>query len=95
MAFLRSQLATPLNVGVIKNYKSYWATHFYSVLQCLHSHRALNYTPTGLAYYPHWKLRDLRADLPFNFFHQIESSLQNWGFQYFMSVFLPDVAWHC
>ncbi|MFM0596656.1 hypothetical protein [Paraburkholderia dilworthii] len=81
-------MATPLNVGVIQNYKSYWATHFYAVLQCLHSHRTLNYTPTALAYYPSWKLRDLRADLPFNFFHQIESYLQNWGFQYFMSVFL-------
>jgi hypothetical protein len=88
MAFSKSQLVTPLNFGIIQNYKSYWATHFYAVLQCLHSHRALTFTPTGLPYYPHWKLRDLRADLPFNFFNQIESYLQNWGFQYFMSVFL-------
>lgn len=88
MAFTLNQLARPLNVGIIENYKSYWATHFYAVLQCLHSHRTLTYTPTSLSYYPNWKLRDLRADLPFNFFNQLESYLQNWGFQYFMSVFL-------
>jgi len=88
MAFAQSQLATPLNVGIIQNFKSYWATHFYAVLECLHSHRALTFTPTGLPCYPHWKLRDLRADLPFNFFDQLDSYLQNWGFQYFMSIFL-------
>lgn len=88
MAFSKSQLATPLPVGVIQNYKSYWATHFYAVLQCLHSHKVLQYTPRVFAYYPSWKLRDLRADLPHNFFHHLEGHLQNFGFQYFMSVFL-------
>ncbi len=88
MAWTQEQLATPLNVGIIQNYKSYWATHFYSVLQCLHSHKKMHYSPTGLPYYPSWKLRDLRADLPYNFFNQMEFYLRNFGFQYFMSVFL-------
>lgn len=88
MAWTQAQLATPLNFGLIENHKSYWASHFYSVLQCLHSHRTLQYAPSGLAYYPNWKLRDLRADLPPYFFSNMESYMRNWGFQYFMSVFL-------
>lgn len=84
----KEQLIHPVQVGLIENPKSYWATHFYSVLQCLHSHRTLTYSPQGFLHYPNWKFRDLRADLPSNFFFHMQNSMWNWGFQYFLSMFL-------
>lgn len=77
-----------LGFGLIENYKSYWATHFYSILQCLHYHKNLQYHPSNLNTYPLWTLRDLRGHCPPNFFDSIQKYIQNWGFQYFLVSFL-------
>lgn len=86
----KSQLANPVNVGIIENYKSYWASHFYSVLECLHSHKTMNHSPMNLRSYPNWSLSEMRGDLPLNFFNELESYIRNWGFQYFLSVFMNN-----
>lgn len=74
--------------GLITNYRCYWATHFYSILQCLHYHHLLQYHPKNLNNYPLWSLCDLRGHCPLNFFDNIQTYIKNWGFQYFLVSFL-------
>ena len=88
MAFKQTPLWKPLNFGIIKNDKSYWASHFYAVIAFLHYHRTWEFTTTTYPQYPTWTLESLRGRLPHNFFHFQKVNIQNWGFQYFLSVFL-------
>lgn len=75
---------------MIDNSKSYWASHFYAILQCLHYHTTLTHSPrTDLSViYPTWTLGNLRGTLRVNFFSLIKQSVQNHGFQYFLACFL-------
>jgi hypothetical protein len=81
-------VATPIEMGLIEDVRSYWATHFYSILQCLHNHKNLMHSPRALDTYPTWSLRDLRGEFPMNFFAHIERYMMNWGVQYFIVNFL-------
>lgn len=82
------QLATQISSGIIENYKSYWATHFYSFLQCLHNQKNINYRPSMLSSFPIWTLSTLRGTMEINFFNSIRRNVQNHGFQYFLTNFL-------
>lgn len=83
-----STLVTPISLGIIENHKSYWANHFYAVIQCLDSHKRLKYSPRRIDHFPHWSLNDLRGYFPLNFFDSLQDYLRNWGFQYFLVSFL-------
>ena len=74
-------------MGLIPNFRSYWATHFFSILQCLDQHKNLEFSPRRLEIFPKYTLATLRGCLPTNFFNQIESYIQNWGVQYFLTNF--------
>lgn len=80
-------IITPVSFGVIPDYKSYWATHFYSALTCLDSHKNLMHSPHNLASFPIWSMALLRGHLPPNFFDHIENYMRNWGAQYFFASF--------
>ena len=84
----KKNLIEPLSLGIITNQRSYWATHFYSILQCLESHKTLQHSPRNLATFPNWSLGSLRGELPINFFASIEQYISNWGAQYFLANFL-------
>ena len=73
---------------VVENSPQYWNAHFAAVLQCLHYHTTLNYSPRLLEKYPLWSLADLRAEHKSNFFGELRSSMANWGFQYFLVNYL-------
>lgn len=92
MKWIESDFLTPISIGIIECEKSYWANHFYSVLSCINSHKNLRYSPRQLQSYPLWALNDMRGFLPLNFFETIQDYLYNWGFQYFLSVFLNQKA---
>jgi hypothetical protein len=81
---------TPLHFGPIDDIKSYWASHFYAVLQCLHYQITLTHSPRTdlVVLYPNWTLGNLRGTLKPNFFNMIKQSVQNHGFQYFLACFL-------
>ena len=68
-----SSLAAPINLGLIKNQKKYWATHFYSVIQCLRFHINLKYPGRYFEKLgsPDWSLAILRGDAEPNFFSNI------------------------
>ncbi|WP_409498281.1 hypothetical protein [Pseudomonas fragi] len=85
-----SNLATPINFGLIENQKKYWATHFYSVLQCLRYHVNMRYPGKHFERMgnPDWTLAILRGDAEPNFFSNIIDYLNNWGLQYFIVNFL-------
>ena len=83
----KKNIISPIKPEIITNYKSYWATHFYSVLKCLDSHKNLMNSPMKLECFPLWSLALLRGELPPNFFDKIESYMANWGFQYFLASF--------
>ncbi|MBD2782753.1 hypothetical protein [Xenorhabdus szentirmaii] len=83
----KRSILTPVSPLVIPDYKSYWATHFYSVLKCMDSHKNLMYSPRRFKEFPMWSLSLLRGNLPPNFFDQIESYIRNWGMQYFLASF--------
>lgn len=83
-----SAIIQPIHQAIISNQKSYWASHFYAVLQCLNSHTGLQYSPISLPIFPAWTLASLRGDQVSNFFEVIEPSMRNWGFQYFLVKFL-------
>lgn len=83
----KRSILTPVDPVLIPDVKSYWATHFYSVLKCIDSHKNLMYSPRRFNEYPVWTLGLLRGNLPFNFFEYIENYLKNWGAQYFFASF--------
>lgn len=83
-------LAQPLNLGIITNQRSYWSTHFYSVLECLRYHNTLQWPGRKLSDIGkvNWSLEDLRGVAPPNFFQLIDANMRNWGMQYFLATFL-------
>ncbi|UJP00643.1 MAG: hypothetical protein LZF64_02325, partial [Nitrosomonas sp.] len=83
----KKSLAEPIHLGVIANQRSYWATHFYSTLQCLESHKNLMHSPRTLPSFPDWSLSHMRGQFPINFFDSIEHYIKNWGVQYFLANF--------
>ncbi|HIF9380230.1 TPA: hypothetical protein ACX6RR_000012 [Photobacterium damselae] len=83
----KKSIITPVPLGLIPSYRSYWATHFFSILQCLDQHKNLEFSPRRLDLYPVYTLAILRGCLPLNFFNQIERYIENWGVQYFLSNF--------
>ena len=83
----KKSILTPVNPILIPDVKSYWATHFYSVLKCIHSHKNLMHSPRKFNEFPVWTLSLMRGNLPPNFFDQIESYIRNWGMQYFFTSF--------
>ena len=83
----KKSIITPVSLGVIPSNRSYWATHFYSILQCLDQHKNLEFSPRRLDSYPNYSLAILRGCLPSNFFNQIERYIENWGVQYFLANF--------
>jgi hypothetical protein len=80
----KKNLITPIPLGIIPNYRSYWATQFYSILQCLDAHKILKYSPMNLTSFPIYTLAVLRGSSPVNFFNEIENYIKNWGIQYFL-----------
>jgi hypothetical protein len=87
MESTKKSIITPVPLSIITNYRSYWATHFYSALQCLESHKNLEFSPRRLVSFPVYTLAVLRGCLPSNFFNQIERYIENWGVQYFLANF--------
>jgi len=69
---------------VIPDAKSYWATHFYSILQCLDKHKNFEYSPQRIHSWPVWSMGQLRGEFVLEFFHHIERYMRNWGLQYFL-----------
>ncbi|RBW63609.1 hypothetical protein DS893_18855 [Vibrionales bacterium C3R12] len=88
MKWKDSELVSPISLGMIEDQKSYWANHFFSILQCLDSHKNFKYSPRQLNTYPNWSLNQIRGQLPFNFFGEIQDFMANWGFQYFLVNYL-------
>ncbi|MBX9637959.1 hypothetical protein [Nitrosomonas sp.] len=87
MESLKKNIITPVPLGLIPSQRSYWATHFFSILQCLDQHKNLEFSPRRLDLYPTYSLAVLRGCLPSNFFGQIERYIENWGVQYFLANF--------
>lgn len=83
----KRSLLQPVHPLVIPNARSYWATHFYSVLKCIDMHKNLANSPRKFKEFPQWSMSLLRGNLPFGFFESMESYLQNWGAQYFLASF--------
>jgi len=65
------------------NFKSYWATHFYSIIQTMKYQNNLEYQLNHFI-----SLGSMRGSLPLNFFNSIEQYIKNFGFQYFLVSFL-------
>jgi hypothetical protein len=69
-------LATPIPltglVGLTP--RSYWASHFYSVLECLRYHRGLY----------DWTPAEFKGHVPNHFFDAQFGSMRNWVFQYLL-----------
>lgn len=90
----KKSLLTPVSF-IIPSTRSYWATHFYSLLKCIDLHKTLAYSPRGFKEYPLWTMSLLRGNLPPNFFDLIEAYIKNWGAQYFLaSLFNQKVGGH-
>lgn len=83
----KRSILTPVSPLIIPDNKSYWATHFYSVLKCMDSHKNLMHSPRRFLDFPIWSMSLFRGNLPPNFFDQIESYIKNWGVQYFLTSF--------
>lgn len=79
-------LARPLSFALIDRHRSYWAGHFYSVLQCLRYHNGLEYPGRKLVEFgaEDWSLAQLRGSAPSDFFGRIYQQMTNWGFQYLL-----------
>ena len=88
MKYIPSNFLRPIQLGIIEEQKSYWANHFYSVIECINSHKNLQYSPRNFETFPIWTLNDLRGSHPINFFDHIQQYIKNWGFQYFLVNFL-------
>jgi len=83
----KRSILTPIENIIIPEVKSYWATHFYSLLKCIDSHKNLQFSPQKFEVFPVWTLSYLRGNLPLNFFEKINNFIQNWGVQYFLTSF--------
>jgi len=84
----KKSILTPVKNIIIPEIKSYWATHFYSLLKCIDSHKNLQFSPQRLEeIFPVWTLSHLRGNLPLNFFDTINNFIKNWGVQYFFASF--------
>lgn len=85
-----SGIVQTVNFGPISRYRSYWASHFYSVLRCLRYHNGLEYPGRKMSNYgvEDWSLSQLRGVAPANFFEKINQFMVNWGFQYLMASLL-------
>ncbi|WP_409422741.1 hypothetical protein ABHF91_07000 [Pseudaeromonas sp. ZJS20] len=91
----KRSIIEPLSPIIIPEHKSYWATHFYSILKCMDCHKNLKWSPRRFQEFPIWSLSLLRGNLPINFFEYIESYIKNWGFQYFITcLFNQKVGSH-
>ncbi|TMS91584.1 hypothetical protein CWB58_18720 [Pseudoalteromonas sp. S201] len=91
----KKSIQTPISPIVIADNKSYWATHFYSILKCMDSHKNLQHSPRRFQEFPFWSLSLLRGNLPPNFFDQVEVYIRNWGVQYFFaSLFNQKIGSH-
>lgn len=91
----KRSLLTPVSPIFIPDQKSYWATHFYSILKCMDNHKNLMYSPRKFKEFPLWSLSLMRGNLPPNFFDHIESFIRNWGVQYFFtSLFNQKIGGH-
>ncbi|WP_045441757.1 hypothetical protein [Citrobacter sp. S-77] len=91
----KKSIVTPVDPIIIPDQKSYWATHFYSILKCLDNHKNLMHSPRRFKEFPLWSLSLLRGNLPPNFFDQIETYIRNWGVQYFFaSLFNQKIGGH-
>lgn len=91
----KKSILSPISPILIPDYKSYWATHFYSIFKCMDNHKNLMHSPRRFREFPLWSLSLLRGNLPPNFFDQIESYIRNWGVQYFFaSLFNQKVGGH-
>jgi len=88
MQWKDSDLITPVSLGIIEDQKSYWANHFYSIIECIDSHKNLRHSPRRFDTYPVWSLSQMRGNLPLNFFREIQDYMCNWGFQYFLVNYL-------
>ncbi|EML0363877.1 hypothetical protein RI835_003272 [Providencia rettgeri] len=77
-----------INSPFVPEQKSYWATHFCSIIECLHYHISLEESPRKLEHFPNWSMSDFRGNLPSNFFYYLKRWVKNWGFQYFIVNYL-------
>ena len=79
-------IATPMHFDPIVRYRSYWAAHFYSALECVRYHNLLQYPGRKLAKMgvEDWSLAQLRGSAPTEFFSNIYQYMSNWGFQYLL-----------
>ncbi len=77
-----------INLGIIDSSISYWALHFYSILECLSSHKTLTYPAHNLKSFPIWSLSNMKGHYPNSFWDDMERSMRNWGSQYFFIHFL-------
>lgn len=85
-----SSLVSPIQFAPFSGVRSYWATHFLAMLQCLRFHKALAF-PGNLfdrRTQGNWSLSDLRGTAPAHFFNQIDQQMQNFGFQYCLATLL-------
>lgn len=82
-----NSISKPINLSPISSYRSYWATHFYAILNCLYKHKGLEYSFLKLDSNPK-TLATMRGSLPYNFFFKIKQHIINWGFQYYLVNFL-------
>lgn len=91
----KKSIRTPVGPIIIADQRSYWATHFYSIIKCMDNHKNLMHSPRQLIEFPLWSLSLMRGNLPPNFFEQIENYIRNWGVQYFFaSLFNQKVGGH-
>ena len=91
----KKSILTPISPLIIPDVKSYWATHFYSILKCMDSHKNLMHSPRRFPEFPVWTLSLMRGNLPIGFFDQIEGYIRNWGAQYFLaSLFNQKIGEH-
>lgn len=91
----KKSVLTPISPIIIADQRSYWATHFYSILKCMDNHKNMMHSPRGFKEYPFWSLSLMRGNLPPNFFDQVENYIRNWGVQYFFaSLFNQKIGGH-
>lgn len=87
MLLKENLISKPVNLSTISDYRSYWATHFYAILNCLYKHKSLKYSFLKLDSNP-TSLASMRGNLPYGFFLNIKQQIANWGFQYYLVNFL-------
>ncbi|MBH1856244.1 hypothetical protein I5V50_05720 [Stenotrophomonas maltophilia] len=91
----KRSILTPAAPILVPHQRSYWATHFYSILKCIDQHKTLKHSPRKFPEFPFWSLSLMRGNLPINFFDSAESYIKNWGVQYFFaSLFNQKIGAH-